>query len=124
MVRRLWVWESAGLRSGGQKGGPRATRGDASVHGFEPGGDVGTFRRRVHDGSGHAAVSGLLQGRVVGIGEPRHNVYNNTWSEKYHGVREEKQKDGAEKFVYDVDKNSEIARNLKGHLMLTTGDMD
>ncbi len=26
--------------------------------------------------------------------------------------------------MYDVDKNSEIAKNLKGHLMLVTGDMD
>src|SRR5439155_26013111 len=46
------------------------------------------------------------------------------WSEKYHGVREETQKDGSEKFFYEIDKNSELAKNLKGHLMLTTGDMD
>jgi dipeptidyl-peptidase 4 len=51
-------------------------------------------------------------------------VYNRDWSEKYHGVREEMQKDGTEKFIYEIDKNSELARNLKGHLMLTTGDMD
>jgi dipeptidyl-peptidase 4 len=57
-------------------------------------------------------------------GNHDNNVYNNTWSEKYHGVREEKQKDGTEKFVYEIDKNSEIAKNLTGHLMLTTGDMD
>jgi len=34
------------------------------------------------------------------------------------------QKDVSAKFIYEIDKNSEIARNLKNHLMLTTGDMD
>src|SRR5437667_11518044 len=70
MVRHLWVWEFAGLWPGGQKGGPGATRGGASVYGFERGGDVGPLRRRVHDGGGDAAVSALLQGRMVGIREP------------------------------------------------------
>ena len=51
-------------------------------------------------------------------------VYNRDWSEKYHGVREETLKDGTQKYVYEIDKNSELAKNLKGHLMLTTGDMD
>jgi len=27
-------------------------------------------------------------------------------------------------FQYDIDKNSEIAKNLKGHLLLSTGDID
>ena len=27
-------------------------------------------------------------------------------------------------FEYTIDKNSELAKNLKGHLMLTTGDFD
>jgi len=57
-------------------------------------------------------------------GNHDNNVYNRDWSEKYHGVREEAQKDGTEKFIYEIDKNSELAKNLKGHLMLTTGDMD
>ena len=61
---------------------------------------------------------------MVRIGNHDNNVYNNTWSEKYHGTREEMQKDGSAKFIYEIDKNSEIARNLKNHLMLTTGDMD
>ena len=28
------------------------------------------------------------------------------------------------KFEYNIDKNSEIAKNLKGHLLLVTGDID
>ena len=27
-------------------------------------------------------------------------------------------------FEYDIDRNSDIAANLKGHLLLTTGDVD
>jgi dipeptidyl aminopeptidase/acylaminoacyl peptidase len=57
-------------------------------------------------------------------GNHDNNVYNTTWSEKYHGVKEEDEKDGTTKFLYNIDKNSEIAKNLKGHLMLTSGDMD
>ena len=57
-------------------------------------------------------------------GNHDNNVYNRDWSEKYHGVREEAQKDGTQKYVYEIDKNSELAKNLKGHLMLTTSDMD
>jgi dipeptidyl-peptidase-4 len=57
-------------------------------------------------------------------GNHENNVYNKYWSEKYHGVKEEAQKDGTVKFLYNIDRNSELAKNLKGHLMLTTGDMD
>jgi len=57
-------------------------------------------------------------------GNHENNVYNKYWSEKYDGVKEETEKDGTVKFLYTIDKNSELAKNLKGHLMLTTGDMD
>ena len=33
-------------------------------------------------------------------------------------------KDGKVTFDYSVDKNSELAKNLKGHLMLSSGDID
>jgi len=50
--------------------------------------------------------------------------YNNTWSEKHHGLKEVVDKDGNVTFEYDIEKNSELAKNLKGHLMLSTGDID
>jgi dipeptidyl-peptidase 4 len=83
-----------------------------------------------HSGGGFMTAAAMLQypdfykAGWSESGNHDNNVYNNTWSEKYHGLREEKQKDGTEKFVYEIDKNSDIAKNLKGHLMLTTGDMD
>lgn len=57
-------------------------------------------------------------------GNHENNIYNNTWSEKHHGVKENVDKDGKVTFEYTIDKNSEIAKNLKGHLMLITGDID
>ena len=46
-------------------------------------------------------------------GNHENNVYNKYWSEKYHGVKEETEKDGTVKFLYNIDKNSELAKNLK-----------
>jgi dipeptidyl-peptidase-4 len=83
-----------------------------------------------HSGGGFMTAAAMLQypefykAGWSESGNHDNNVYGNTWSEKYHGVREETQKDGTEKFLYEIDKNSELAKNLKGHLMLTTGDMD
>ncbi|PYT93148.1 MAG: S9 family peptidase [Acidobacteria bacterium] len=83
-----------------------------------------------HSGGGFMTAAAMLQypdfyrAGWSESGNHDNNVYNNTWSEKYHGVREETQKDGTEKFFYEIDKNSELSKNLKGHLMLTTGDMD
>ena len=57
-------------------------------------------------------------------GNHENNIYNRWWSESHHGVKETTDKDGKTTFSYDIDKNSEIAKNLKGHLMLVTGDID
>jgi dipeptidyl-peptidase 4 len=57
-------------------------------------------------------------------GNHENNIYNNSWSEKHNGVKEVTDKDGKVHFDYEIDKNSEIAKNLKGHLMLVTGDID
>jgi dipeptidyl aminopeptidase/acylaminoacyl peptidase len=57
-------------------------------------------------------------------GNHENNIYNNTWSEKHHGVKEVADKDGNITFEYDIERNSELAKNLKGHLLLSTGDID
>ncbi len=56
-------------------------------------------------------------------GNHENNIYNNSWSEKHHGIKEI-EKDGNITFEYDIEKNSELAKNLKGRLMLITGDID
>jgi dipeptidyl-peptidase 4 len=83
-----------------------------------------------HSGGGFMTAAALLQYPdffKVGwseSGNHENNVYNKYWSEKYHGIKEIDEKDGTVKFLYSIEKNSELANNLKGHLMLTTGDMD
>jgi hypothetical protein len=39
-------------------------------------------------------------------------------------VREVVSEKGDTSFVYSIEKNPEIAKNLKGHLLLSTGDID
>ena len=56
-------------------------------------------------------------------GNHENNIYNNTWSEKNHGIKEV-EKDGKITFEFSIEKNSDLAKNLKGHLMLVTGDFD
>jgi dipeptidyl aminopeptidase/acylaminoacyl peptidase len=62
----------------------------------------------------------------VGISESGNHdnsIYNRWWSEKHDGVQEVT-KDGKTTFEYDIEKNQDIAKNLKGHLLLITGDID
>ena len=83
-----------------------------------------------HSGGGFMSTAAMLaypdffKVAVSESGNHENNIYNNTWSEKHHGVKEVTDKDGNVKFEYNIEKNSELAKNLKGHLMLSTGDMD
>ncbi|MHB8755932.1 MAG: S9 family peptidase [Candidatus Acidiferrales bacterium] len=83
-----------------------------------------------HSGGGFMTAAAMMQYPnffKVGwseSGNHENNVYNKYWSEKYNGVKEVDEKNGTVKFLYNIDKNSELVKNLKGHLMLTTGDMD
>lgn len=83
-----------------------------------------------HSGGGFMTAAAMLvypdffKVGVASSGNHENNVYNKWWSEKHHGVKEVVDKDGNIKFEYSIDKNSEIAKNLKGHLLLATGDMD
>jgi dipeptidyl aminopeptidase/acylaminoacyl peptidase len=82
-----------------------------------------------HSGGGFmtaAAMFGYPDFFKVGISESGNHdnsIYNRWWSEKHDGVLEV-EKDGKTTFEYDVDKNQDIAKNLKGHLLLITGDID
>ena len=83
-----------------------------------------------HSGGGFMSAAAMLQYpdffkvAVSESGNHDNNVYNQNWSEKHHGIKEIDEPDGNVKFEYSIDKNSEIAKNLKGHLLLSTGDMD
>jgi len=83
-----------------------------------------------HSGGGFMSTAALLvypdffKVAVSSSGNHENNIYNRWWSEKHHGVKEVVDKDGKVKFEYTIEKNSELAKNLKGHLMLVTGDID
>jgi dipeptidyl aminopeptidase/acylaminoacyl peptidase len=83
-----------------------------------------------HSGGGFMSTAALLvypdffKVGVSSAGNHENNIYNRWWSEKHHGVREVISDKGDTSFVYAIEKNSELAKNLKGHLMISTGDID
>jgi dipeptidyl aminopeptidase/acylaminoacyl peptidase len=99
----------------------------AALHPFIDADRVGIYG---HSGGGFMSTAAMLiypdffKVAVSSSGNHENNIYNKWWSEKHHGVKETEDKDGKVQIEYSIDKNSEIARNLKGHLLLATGDMD
>ncbi len=83
-----------------------------------------------HSGGGFMSTAALLQYpdfykvAVSSAGNHENNIYNRWWSETHHGVKEEINDKGESKFIYDIEKNSQLAKNLRGNLLLVTGDMD
>lgn len=82
-----------------------------------------------HSGGGFmtaAAMFGYPDFFKVGVSQSGNHdnaIYNRWWSEKHDGVKE-LEKEGKITFEYDIDKNQDIAANLKGKLLLITGDID
>ena len=83
-----------------------------------------------HSGGGFMSTAAMLvypeffKVAVSSSGNHENQIYNKPWSEKHHGVKEVTDKDGNVTFEYTIDKNSDLAANLKGHLLLVTGDFD
>ncbi|MDY0201751.1 MAG: DPP IV N-terminal domain-containing protein [Tenuifilaceae bacterium] len=86
------------------------------IHGHSGGGFMSTAAMLVYPDFFKVAVSNA--------GNHENNIYNRWWSEKHHGVKEVTDTTGKASFEYNIDKNSELAKNLKGKLMLTTGEID
>jgi len=86
------------------------------IHGHSGGGFMSTAAMLVYPDFFKVAVSSA--------GNHENNIYNRWWSEKHHGVKEIVSDKGDTTFQYTVEKNSELAKNLKGHLMLAHGDID
>jgi dipeptidyl-peptidase-4 len=83
-----------------------------------------------HSGGGFMSTAAMLaypdffKVAVSSSGNHDNSIYNRSWSEKHHGVKEMVGDKGDTSFVYSIEKNPELAKNLKGHLLLTTGDID
>jgi len=91
-------------------------RGKVGIHGHSGGGFMSTAAMLVYPDVFKVAVSSA--------GNHENNIYNRWWSEKHHGVQERILPSGDTTFVYQIEKNPDLAKNLKGHLMLSTGDVD
>jgi len=86
------------------------------IHGHSGGGFMSTAAMLVYPDFFKVAVSSA--------GNHENNIYNRWWSEQHHGVLEQITEKGDTTFKYSIDRNSQIAKNLKGHLMLVHGDID
>lgn len=86
------------------------------IHGHSGGGFMSTAAMLVYPDFFKVAVSSS--------GNHDNAVYNRWWSEQHHGVKETIGDKGDTTFVYNIEKNQDLAKNLKGHLMLSTGDID
>lgn len=82
-----------------------------------------------HSGGGFMSTAAMLvypdffKVAVSSAGNHENNIYNANWSEKHHGIKEVTRGDSTS-FEYSIATNSQLARNLKGRLLLTTGDID
>lgn len=111
----------------------------AARHSFIDQNRVGIFG---HSGGGFMSTAALLtypdfyDVAVSSAGNHDNNIYNIWWSEVHNGVKEKREtvkemnEDSVEvekeKISYEaaVDSNTELAKNLKGHLLLVHGNMD
>ena len=86
------------------------------IHGHSGGGFMSTAAMLVYPDFFKVAVSSS--------GNHDNSVYNRWWSEKHNGVKEIVSDKNDTSFMYSIDKNQTLVKNLKGHLMLSTGDID
>lgn len=83
-----------------------------------------------HSGGGFMSTAAILQYpdffkvAVSCAGNHDNKIYNRWWSETHHGVKEVVSEKGDTTFVYSIKSNPELAKQLKGHLMLVHGDID
>jgi len=90
-----------------------------------------------HSGGGFMSTAAMLtypdfyKVAVSASGNHDNNIYTQWWSETHHGVQVEEKNtevNGEKKKQYifecKVPTNIELAKNLKGHLCLITGDID
>lgn len=86
------------------------------IYGHSGGGFMSTAAMLVYPEFFHVAVSQA--------GNHNNDIYNANWSEKHHGIKEVTDDKGEVDFEFSIAKNSDLAKNLKGNLLLVHGDVD
>ncbi len=95
---------------------PFIDKSRVGIHGHSGGGFMSTTAMLVYPDFFKVAVSSA--------GNHENNIYNRWWSEKHHGVKEQVNPKGDTTFVYNIERNPDLANNLKGRLLLFHGDVD
>lgn len=99
----------------------------AARHKFIDGNKVGIHG---HSGGGFMSTAAILKypdffkAAVSCAGNHDNSIYNRWWSEQHHGVLEEISQKGDTTFKYSINTNQQLAKNLKGNLLLVHGDID
>ena len=99
----------------------------ANKHRFINLNKVGIFG---HSGGGSMSTAAMLiypdffKVAISSSGNHDNTVYNSWWGETHHGIKEEKDAEGHVNYIFNIDNNQDLAKNLKGKLMLVTGDID
>ncbi len=86
------------------------------IHGHSGGGFMSTAAVLVYPDFFKVAVSSA--------GNHDNAIYNRWWSEKHNGVKEIISEKGDTSFLYSIDKNPDLVKNLKGKLLLFHGEID
>ncbi|MDR1343837.1 MAG: DPP IV N-terminal domain-containing protein [Tannerellaceae bacterium] len=86
------------------------------IHGHSGGGFMSTAAMMLYPDFFKVAVSCA--------GNHDNNIYNRSWSEKHHGVKESVDAEGNVSFDIKVPANQDIVKNLKGHLLLIHSEID
>jgi dipeptidyl-peptidase-4 len=86
------------------------------IHGHSGGGFMSTAAMLVYPDIFKVAVSNA--------GNHDNSVYNRWWSEKHNGLKENISEKGDTTFTSLIDKNPDLAKNLKGKLLLIHGEID
>ena len=86
------------------------------IHGHSGGGFMSTAAMLVYPDFFKVAVSNA--------GNHDNSIYNRWWSEKHHGVKEIISEKKDTSYTYSIDKNPDVAKNLKGRLLLIHGEID
>lgn len=83
-----------------------------------------------HSGGGFMSAAAILQYpdfykvAIAASGNHDNNIYNSQFTERYNGVKEVVDKEGKTSFLFNVKTTPQLASQLKGHLLLITGDVD
>ncbi|MCG6987338.1 MAG: DPP IV N-terminal domain-containing protein [Gemmatimonadetes bacterium] len=95
---------------------PYIDQGRVGIYGHSGGGFMSTAAMLVYPDFFKVAVSSS--------GNHDNTIYNRWWGESQNGVKEEVSDSGQVSFAFSIATNPELAKNLKGHLLLTTGTAD